>query len=207
MQQEKEIPVNDKESRHSRNASVLECYRKEEINASDEDDYNSMSSSECDAGEECSLQDIKPSNKKLKEEVRFSKNKHKHRSLDDDSEQDARKKQKLNDDTLLLDEFLEYLINIKCLSATTSRKHFNNMQKICKRKVYFGINSLEEIPKNYESISKHELVESHHRTSIDYFNNFLEYKFPVKTVSGITCSITFNNVPYKEGMTFSFTTK
>jgi len=174
-----------KETRHMRHKNDLE---------SDNESYDSMIS------EEESFKDIdeKPPKKKLK---------------------------KMSDDTSLLDEFLDYLVIQKNLSTATSRKHFNNMHKISKRKGYFNITSLLDIPKNYDLISKHVLIESQHKTSMEYFINFLGYKFPdvyqsavnqslptqmtsqLQTNSPASFSITFNNVPFKEGMTISLITK
>jgi len=193
-----------KETRHMRHKNDLE---------SDNESYDSMIS------EEESFKDIdeKPPKKKLK---------------------------KMSDDTVLLDEFLDYLVIQKSLSTATSRKHFNNMHKISKRKGYFNITSLLDIPKNYDLISKHELIESQHKTSMEYFINFLGYKFPdiypshtslsgtnqalpnqaltnqaltnQALPSSITTqfqapiasfSITFNNVPYRDGMAISLVTK
>ena len=159
-------------------------------------------------------------------------------SLKEIDEKPPKKKQKkIVDDSVLLDEFHDYLVMQKYLSTGTCRKHLNNMHTISKRKSYFNITSLLDIPKKFETILKHELIESNHKTSIEYFNSFLAYKFPEVYSSPVqtsqishaqssqaqtsqaqssqiqssilspSISITVNNVPYKEGMTISLLTK
>jgi len=125
-----------------------------------------------------------------------------------------KKQKKVSDDSVLLDEFQDYLVMQKSLSSATSKKHCNNMHKISKRRGYFNIKNLLDIPKNYDTITKHELIEPHQKTSIEYFNGFLGYKFPEissnnQTVKPLppSVTITFSNIPYKEGMTITLVTK
>ena len=176
-----------KETRHSRHTNDLD---------SDNESYESYESYN---SYEDSLKDYDKPLKKKQKKTSDIKNTHYKNDLI---------KKEVSDDTTLLDDFCDYLIMHKSLSTSTSKKHFNNMLKISKRKSYFNIVSLLDIPKNYEAISKHELIEPNHRTSIDYFNSFLEYKFPencsqFKTVQPMTCTITFHNILYKEGMAIS----
>lgn len=127
---------------------------------------------------------------------------------DDDSSSDITADySKEVDDIELLDNFLEYLIRTQKWSDKTSKKHFKNMEQVYSIRSYLGMSNLTDIIDNYDKISSHKLA-MQYKTSIDYFKMFLEQKSTSFAIpkNNITCSITFNKVPFKEGMKIFFST-